>query len=91
MSSIRRVFSLDLRSIALFRILLALLLLTDLLLRSLQLQSFYTDEGVLARRFWIQITHRLHTSLHAASGELWWQIALFTPVSYTHLTLPTKA
>ena len=77
MNLVRRVFSLDLRSIALFRILLALLLLADLALRSVDLTTFYTDEGLLSRRNWLQLTHRWHWSIHAASGELWWQVLLF--------------
>ncbi|NND91220.1 MAG: DUF393 domain-containing protein [Granulosicoccus sp.] len=74
---VRRVFSLDLRSIALFRILLALLLLTDLLLRSVDMSTFYTDAGVLPRLQWLELTHGWHWSIHAASGELWWQALLF--------------
>ncbi len=74
---IRNSFALDLRSIALFRILLGALILMDLALRSRDLTAFYTDTGVLARRFWIDVTHRWLWSIHAASGEPWWQIILF--------------
>ncbi|ASJ74347.1 HTTM domain-containing protein [Granulosicoccus antarcticus] len=77
MNHVRRVFSLDLRSIALFRILLAMLLLADLALRSVDLTTFYTDDGVLPRRSWLLLTHRWHWSIHGASGELWWQVLLF--------------
>ena len=76
-ASVRTVFTLDLRSIALFRIALALLILADLVLRSADLTNFYTDGGVLPRRYWLELTHPLHASLHAASGELWWQLLLF--------------
>ena len=74
---IRRVFSLDFRSIAIFRIMLALLLLADLLLRSLDISAFYTDQGVLSRQHWLKLTNHWQWSLHAASGELWWQVVLF--------------
>lgn len=77
MHYVRRVFSLDLRSIALFRILLALLLLADLALRSVDLSVFYTDDGILPRNQWLKITHQWHWSIHTASGELWWQVLLF--------------
>ncbi len=77
MHLVRRVFSLDLRSIALFRIMLALLLLADLALRSLDLSVFYTDDGILPRHQWLKVTHQWHWSIHAASGELWWQVLLF--------------
>lgn len=71
------VFGIDPRSLALFRVLLGTLLLIDLALRSRDLAVFYTDAGVLPRRAWGELTHRWHLSLHAASGELWWQILLF--------------
>jgi len=74
----RRVFSLDLRSIALFRVMLATILLTDLALRSFHMRTFYTDLGVLPREHWLELSHRWHWSLHTANGELWWQILLFT-------------
>lgn len=87
MTWIRRVFSLDLRSIALFRILLALLILSDLILRSADLSTFYTDAGVLPRENWLEIAHRWQWSIHAASGELWWQILLFSVAAIFALAL----
>lgn len=83
----RRVFTLDLRSIALFRILLALLLLADLGLRALHMRTFYTDAGVLPREQWLELAHRWHWSLHAASGDLWWQLVLFSIASVLALAL----
>lgn len=87
MHLLKRVFSIDYRSIALFRILLSLLLLSDLFLRSLDMATFYTDSGVLTRRLWIEITHRWHWSIHSASGELWWQIVLFSLAAVAALAL----
>lgn len=78
MPLLKRVFSFDLRSIALFRMLLGSLLLCDLLLRSFDLSDFYTDAGVLPRHQLLSISHKWYWSLHTASGELWWQIVLFT-------------
>lgn len=78
MRLITRIFSLDLRSIALFRVLLGFLLLCDLLLRSFDLSDFYTDEGVLPRQHLLSLNSKWFWSLHATSGELWWQILLFT-------------
>ena len=74
---LRHVFGLDPRSLALFRVALGSLLLLDLLLRGRDLATFYTDRGVLPREHWAQLTHRWHLSLHAASGEAWWQLLLF--------------
>ncbi|PID62301.1 MAG: HTTM domain-containing protein [Gammaproteobacteria bacterium] len=76
-TAFRRTFSLDLRSIAVFRMALGALILLDLFLRSFDLATFYTDAGVLPRTQWAQITHHLHWSLHAANGQLWFQILLF--------------
>jgi len=77
MDWLRKMFSIDLRSLALFRIALAAVLLLDLSIRAMDMSAFYTDDGVLARRVWIRLTDPLHWTLHAASGELWWQMALF--------------
>ena len=57
--------------------LLGTLILLDLVLRSRDLATFYTDSGVMARQFWIDVTHRWLWSIHAASGQSWWQIILF--------------
>lgn len=72
-----RVFSLDFRSIALFRILLGSLILCDLILRSFDLILFYTDDGLLARKHLLDLSNSWYWSLHAAGGELWWQVLLF--------------
>ena len=77
LQGLRNAFSFDLRSIALFRILLALIILWDLALRSQHLSAFYTDSGVLPREFWLQLANPWHWSIHAASGQLWWQLTLF--------------
>jgi predicted DCC family thiol-disulfide oxidoreductase YuxK len=77
MDRLKTVFSIDLRSMALFRVCLALLLIWDLILRSFDMSDFYTDDGVLPRRFLVHLSHQWQLSLHAASGELWWQILLF--------------
>lgn len=73
----KTVFSIDLRSLALMRVTLALLLLLDLILRSSAIRFFYTDAGILPRSKWIEINHQWYLSLHAASGQLWWQVLLF--------------
>jgi len=77
LTRVRTVFSIDLRSLALLRILLALLLLVDLILRIPTMQMFYTDAGVLPRTQWLAVNNKWYLSFHAASGALWWQIVLF--------------
>lgn len=76
-AELKKVFGIDIRSIALFRVLLALIILWDLILRSQDMLVFYTDFGILPRDLWLSLTNQWHWSLHAASGKLWWQILLF--------------
>lgn len=73
----KTVFSIDLRSLALMRVMLALLILIDLVLRSRAMSLFYTDAGVLPRSKWIEVNHKWYLSIHGASGDLWWQVLLF--------------
>ena len=76
----RDVLGADVRSLAVLRILLALAVLADLFVRSLDLYAFYTDAGILPRsvvldRFaWL---HALAPSVHLVGGSTWSQVALF--------------
>ncbi len=67
-----RIFGIDARSLALFRVALALVLLSDLWLRIANLNAFYTDAGVLPRTAQIEIYAGLPAlfSLHLMSGTL---------------------
>ena len=72
------VFSLDLRSLALFRICLGLILIADLIVRAEHLEDYYTDLGVLPRSFLIDnYLHPCQWSFHLLSGETLIQIILF--------------
>ena len=46
---LQRIFGLDTRSLAIFRIVVGVLILIDLYDRSLYLTDFYTDDGFLTR------------------------------------------
>jgi len=72
----QNLFSFDLRSLALFRIGLALLILGDLIHRSFDLRAFYTDFGVLPRWVLMQSSD-VSLSLHALGGSMAFQVALF--------------
>jgi hypothetical protein len=76
---IKEMFSIDLRSLALFRIGLASILLYDLCKRWKYVTAHYTDVGILsrdgARVFW---GDRTIVSLNLLSGEAWFQSLLFT-------------
>lgn len=84
---VRLVFGIDPRTLALFRLLLGALLIADLVLRSRDLSVFYTDAGVWPRAHWGALVHPWHWSLHAASGEAWWEIALFGAAGAAALAL----
>jgi hypothetical protein len=78
LTTLRTIFALDLRSLAVFRVGLALIVLMDLFWRSRWLAAHYSDEGVLPRRALFAIYDRpWDLSLHALSGA--WQVeaALF--------------
>ncbi|MCI0733760.1 MAG: HTTM domain-containing protein [Methylococcaceae bacterium] len=73
----KQIFSLDLRSLAAFRICLGIVILIDLGIRSRDLDSHYTDFGVLSRDAAIAYTASWHFSFHMANGALWFQVLLF--------------
>ena len=75
----RRLFSIDLRSLAVFRMALGGLLLSDLWVRSQDLAAHYTDWGVLPRDVLAaHFTRPLSLfSLHLVSGSAFWQATLF--------------
>ncbi|MBN8247247.1 MAG: HTTM domain-containing protein [Verrucomicrobia bacterium] len=77
-SSPERLFSIDPRSLALFRILAALVLLFDLAIRCTDLRAMYTDEGMFPR--W-EVCYRVSTvwnwSFHFGGGSAGYQAVLF--------------
>ncbi len=48
-SRLEKLFGLDLRSLALFRVWLALVIIVDLIIRTGDLSSLYSDAGVMPR------------------------------------------
>lgn len=87
---LKKNYSLDLRALALMRIGIALLLLTDLIIRATDLEAHYTDQGVLPLAAFYQ--HGLdhwRICIHTLSGNLWFQILLFFIAGIFHLTLLT--
>lgn len=77
LASPREIFGIDLRTLALFRVLLGLYILIDLAMRARDLVSHYTDAGIMPRP--VQIDHLYITtwSLHLANGAAWFQALLF--------------
>jgi predicted DCC family thiol-disulfide oxidoreductase YuxK len=75
---IDRLFGIDLRSLALFRVALAGTLLADLFIRAQDLTAHYTDLGVLPRAALLQrFASRWSISLHLAGGTTVIEAALF--------------
>ncbi len=71
---IRDLGFLDLRSLALFRVMLGGLIILDVLLRCIDLRAFYTDFGVLPRTVVIEKHDPIaHFSFLMSSGAAWFQ------------------
>lgn len=81
-------FGIDLRSLAVFRMGLGLLLLADLLVRSQDMTAFYTDAGAFPRDLLIaQSPNAAWLSLHLWSGSWAWQAILFTAAAILAVAL----
>ncbi|PYY22768.1 MAG: hypothetical protein DMG62_11375 [Acidobacteria bacterium] len=75
---LERTYSLDLRSLALFRIALGAVLLGDLIWRAQDMLVFYTDFGVLPRAALLdKFSPPARFSIHMMSGQLIFQAMLF--------------
>ena len=73
-----RLFGIDTRSLALFRVGLSLVLLDELTVRARNLTAFYTDQGVMPRGFITENTQNVWSfSLHLASGSVYFEALLF--------------
>ena len=64
-----RIFGIDLRTLALFRICLGAVILADLINRAGFLTAFYSDQGVLTRAEAIVFNHPARISFHLMSGS----------------------
>lgn len=75
---LRQSYTLDVRALGLMRIGVGLILLVDLFIRGSSIIAFFTDEGFLPVEVLKTYSFNpYHFSLHAWSGELWWQVLLF--------------
>lgn len=82
------IFQLDPRSVAAFRIGLAILILIDLVDRSRDLTAHYTDWGVLPRSALIDLfLNPSVVSFHLMNGTWPWQLGLFVLAGLTALGL----
>ena len=79
-----KLFSIDPRSLAAFRIVLAGVLLADLAIRATALVAFYTDSGAVPRSL---LPTGQFPSLHALAGSVAWEAFLFTLAALAALGL----
>jgi predicted DCC family thiol-disulfide oxidoreductase YuxK len=80
MTKFKQIFAFDLRSLALFRMGLAVMVMADIISRASAggLVAHYTDAGLLPRKVLIeQLLHPWYWSLHLISGEPFVQTLLF--------------
>ena len=84
----RRAYSLDLRSLALFRVALGSIIFGDLIVRAGDLTAFYTDFGVLPRAALLdKFSPAQRFSIHLMSGSLAFQVVLFLIAGFFALML----
>src|ERR671921_1094735 len=77
-AKIVEIFGADLRSLAVFRIVLALLAFADLAIRSADLYPHYTDAGIMPRTVLVEeISSQWAFSLHLMNGGSLFQALLF--------------
>ncbi|WP_287517549.1 DCC1-like thiol-disulfide oxidoreductase family protein [Okeania sp. SIO2C2] len=76
-ATLEKLFGLDLRSLALFRIGLALIIITDLIIRAGDLTAHYSDAGVLPRTLLKEISNPLYWSINSISGAAFVQGLIF--------------
>ncbi len=77
MAKTRAIFGIDLRTLALFRVLLAIALIVDLGMRARDLAAHYSDHGILPRVALISEFGAWFPSFHMMSGSAKVQGALF--------------
>ena len=73
----REIFGIDLRTLALFRVLLGSFLIFDLVLRARDLGAHYTDFGIMPRSVLVDYLSPGSFSLHMLNGTAAFQAALF--------------
>jgi len=71
-------FGIDLRTLALVRILAGVTVLATLLILFQDVAEFFTDDGIYPRSHWLRrSTNPYVVSVHVIRGEYWWQAFLF--------------
>ncbi len=84
---LREVFGVDLRTLALFRVLLGLFLILDLALRARDLTAHYTDFGIMPREFADWYMSPTSFTIHTITGSTTGQALLFALAGFFALML----
>ena len=74
---LKQLLGIDLRSLALFRICIALIIIVDLIQRFRDLEPFYSDSGIFTRILQINNYNTNYISLNMMSGSIYVQAFLF--------------
>jgi hypothetical protein len=74
---LRELFSIDLRSLAAFRVALAFLILVDLATRARFLALLYTDQGLIPRSSIASGIAKSPLAIHFLAGSVSWEVFLF--------------
>lgn len=86
-NSLKIVFGVDLRTLALFRMGIGTMLLVDLVLRMRDLSAHYTDAGVFPRQAAIEYLSNWRISLYLANGSFDFQLLMFAIAGLAALLL----
>lgn len=71
-------FGIDLRTLAVVRIVAAITVLATLAILFQDVTEFFTDDGIYPRDHWLSRSQNpFWVSFHMIRGELWWQVLLF--------------
>ncbi len=86
-TKLEELFGLDLRSLALFRVGLALVIIVDLIIRAGDLRSLYSDAGVMPRTLLKEIANPFYWSINSISGEPFVQGLIFLIIGLIAIAL----
>ena len=85
--ALRNLFSIDLRSLALFRVLIAIAVIANITVLALDLNAFLSDNGLYTRAHAISNASPYHFSLYYISGAAWYSLILLLLTLFAALAM----